>query len=491
MSDNANNEFVCGVTETGCKTDCNRLHGLFIHTFGCQLNEYDSEKVFMLLSEHYRPVFSIEEASVVFINSCSVRHKAEHKLYGLLGKLELEKQKRPDLIIGVGGCVAQQEGERILRRFSKVDFVVGTHNISQIPELIKKAKQSGNKTLSAKERINQALSVNMKDSWEKLPLSDEFGVMEKHGAAFGAYYSPTRAFVAIQRGCNNKCAYCVVPHTRGPEISRDFNEIIEEITEKTKHHPKEVMLLGTTVNSYGGDLLPSCSFAELVKRVAELPNVLQIRFTSPHPRLVSDEFIDLYQSIPKLAPHIHLPLQSGSNRILKLMNRGYTREQYFDIVTALKEKRPELSISTDLIVGFPTETEAEFEDTLDVIRRVNFCASYSFCYSERPNTSAFGRYDKGDMVDNKVSLKRLSILQKLQNELSLSFNKNYVGTKTSALIEGEHKHNSLHLRGRTPQNVLIKIELEKELGYSIIAKPIVNEVCVISATPHCIKGVMR
>lgn len=424
--------------------------GVFIKTYGCQMNEYDSEKMFQLLSDRYRPVQQLEQAAVVLVNTCSVREKAAGKLYSLLGRLRKVKQARPELVIGVAGCLAQQEGVAILKRSGVVDFVVGTHNISLIPSLVK-AAQSG---------IRNQVAVDYRDEWEELPAQLDAlpGIVEAQpGPSFGAFYSPVRAMVAIQRGCNKRCSFCVVPTTRGPEVSRNAEEVLREIRLKVRLGAREVMLLGQTVNSYGRDLSPRWRFDQLVKEVAAIDGLERIRFISPHPAEVRPEFIELYREVDKLCPNIHLPLQSGSDRILKLMNRNYRTARYLEIVEQLRAVRPDISITSDFIVGFPTESDADFRETLELVRRVHYVSSYSFKYSRRPNTSAMTHYDSAAEVPDSVADGRLRELQLLQQEISMEINAKSVGQLVQVLVEGRSNNISSLMRGRSPHNVPVEI----------------------------------
>lgn len=441
--------------------------GVFIKTFGCQMNEYDSEKVAFLLSPFYRKVRLLEEAELVFINTCSVRQKSEEKLFSMLGKLRKLKQGRPELIIGVGGCVAQQEGELILKRNTAVDFVVGTHNLSLIPALVQGVKQG----------LRRQVAVDYREEWEDIPL--DFSA-ESDTSVQGQ--SAVRALVAIQRGCNKNCSYCVVPRTRGAALSRHPAEIEREIKLKLRRGAREVLLLGQTVNSYGRDLDPAFDFAQLIKRIASLEGLKRIRFTSPHPAELRPELIELYGTVAQLMPHIHLPLQSGSDRILRLMRRGYRLSQYLQIVDKLRARVPELAVSSDLIVGFPTETEEEFEETLKVMEEVRFHASYSFCYSFRPNTEDSRRFCPKDAVAQEVAAERLKRLQELQDRISLQRNQELLARQVEILVEIPAGHISSSARGRTPQNTLVEIIGEGLLGGEIV------QVKIEHASPHGLRG---
>ncbi len=397
---------------------------VFIKTYGCQMNEYDSEKMFQLLSNNYSRVEDINAANLVIVNTCSVREKGEHKLFSLLGGLRELKEKNPDLVLGVGGCVAQQEGENIIKRNSAVDFVVGTHNLSLIPSLIENVKSG---------RGSQ-VAIDYREDWESLPEVEQ--PLDAEGV-LNFSSTPARALVAIQRGCNKKCAFCVVPTTRGPEVSRDAEEILREIKLKVRLGAKEVLLLGQTVNSYGRDLTPRYPFEDLIKRIAEIDGVARIRFTSPHPAEVKESFIKLYAEVPQLCPHIHLPLQSGSDRILKLMNRNYRIARYLEIVSNLKEIVPHIAITSDIIVGFPTETEEDYLASLDVMEKIRYSTVYSFKYSKRPNTKAIEQFKPEDEIPSDIASSRLTKLQALQDQHSHNFNKQFVDSEMEVLIESK------------------------------------------------------
>lgn len=452
------------------------LPGVFVRTFGCQMNEHDSQKILAVLSHTHRPVFSAEEAELILVNTCSVREKAENKVYSLLGTWRELKERRPELVIGVGGCVAQQEGEHLVRRHPFVDFVVGTHNISVIPELVEDAKAGR----------GPRVVVDYRQDWESLP---DFG-LETSGRSFdrdlaeasGLEGSWVRALVAIQRGCDKQCAFCVVPTTRGPELSRLPEAIEAEIKAKVALGAKEVLLLGQTVNSYGRDFQRQCSFADLIRRIAAIDGLRRIRFTSPHPADVDPEFIALYAEVPKLCPHIHLPLQSASDRILGLMNRTYDSKQYRLIVDQLREQCPAIAFSTDIIVGFPTETEEDFEKTLEMVADVRYNSSYSFVYSERPNTLASRLFKAGQIVERDVAHERLLRLQSLQNSISAELNALTVGSEVEVLVEGRSKRISSRMRGRSPQNIWVEIADTSSGPGDVVS------VAIESAGPHGLFG---
>ncbi len=404
---------------------------VFIKTFGCQMNEYDSLKLAKILEGSHIQVNRPEDADLVLINTCSVRDKPEHKLYSLLGEIHEIKAVNPNLTIGVGGCVAQQEGDAILKKSKDVGFVFGTHNLSLVPSLFDQFK-----------RTNQPqVAINYRDEWEEMPL--------------GFTDQPrTVAFISISRGCNKNCTYCIVPRTRGPEVSRPLDEILREIKILVHKGAREVVLLGQTVNSYGLDFSPRLSFVHLLREVAAIDGVKRIRFTSPHPQEIREDFIDLVCSEPKICRHVHMPLQSGSDAILKSMNRNYRRKRYLNIIESLKARVPDMAITTDIIVGFPGETREDFEQTLDVMRQVEFDASYSFAFSQRPGTEAATMMDD---VSQEEKFRRLYELQALQVELTNKKLGEWVGKDGELLIDGTTANNQSLLRGRLSQNIVVNL----------------------------------
>jgi tRNA-2-methylthio-N6-dimethylallyladenosine synthase len=406
---------------------------VYIRTFGCQMNEYDSLKLAKILEPSHTQVSRPEEADLVLINTCSVRDKPEHKLYSLLGEIREIKTTNPKLMIGVGGCVAQQEGDSIISKSRDVGFVFGTHNLSLVPSLIDRFK----------ETKEPQVAINYRDEWEEMPL--------------GFTDQPrTVAFVSISRGCNKNCTYCIVPRTRGPEVSRRPEEILREIKILAHKGAREVVLLGQTVNSYGLDFSPRGSFVGLLKEVAAIEEIKRIRFTSPHPQEIRQDFIDLVCSEPKVCRHVHMPLQSGSDVILKAMNRNYRRKKYLSIIQALKERVPDMAITTDIIVGFPGETREDFEQTLDIMRQVEFDSSYSFAFSPRPGTEAAAMVDD---VPHEEKLNRLYELQALQIELTNKKLQSWVGQEVELLIDGATAIDASLLRGRSSQNIVVNMGL--------------------------------
>lgn len=402
---------------------------LYVRTYGCQMNAYDSVRIKQMLSQDYEETDTTLDADLIIINTCSVRKKPEEKLFAVLGTLKPLKQKNKNLIIGVGGCVAQQYGSEIIKRVPHVDFVFGTHNLSLIPEFIKDSQCANN------------VKVDYREKWEDLPVTNP-------------YNGALSISIAISRGCNNRCAYCIVPQTRGPEVSRPSSQIIDEISLSVEQGTKEVLLLGQCVNSYGSDLDEDITFEKLLDKISKINGLERIRFTSPHPKHITDEFIDLVCSNPKICRHVHLPLQAGSNRILELMNRKYTKEHYLEIIEKIRRKVPDMAFTTDIIVGFPTETESDFLETVGVVEKVGFVNSYSFVYSPRPNTKSL---ELKDDISYSEKLGWLNFLQDRQYEVSARVLKDFIGKTTSILVDGYSKKDKTCLKGTNSQNITVNL----------------------------------
>ena len=418
--------------------------GVYIKTFGCQMNEYDTQKLYRILEHDYVPVATPEEAKLVLINTCSVRDKPEKKLYSMLGQFTEQKRMHPELMIGVGGCVAQQEGDSIVKRSKNVDFVFGTHNLSLVPSLIN-LRKNGSKP---------QVAIDYRDEWEDLPLGFADMDLSKNGQR-----DHVTAFIAISRGCNKNCAYCIVPTTRGPEASRDPEEILKEVRIAAHRGSKEIVLLGQTVNSYGLDLAPRWSFVQLLKQVAAVKGIERIRFTSPHPQEVRKDFIELVTSEPKICRHIHMPLQSGSDRVLKMMNRNYRREKYLRIIDDLKSRVPDMAITTDIIVGFPGETEEDFQQTMDVMNLVQFENSYSFAFSPRPGTAAA---EMPGQLSQEEKINRLQIYQARQNDIMTEKLESWVGRTAEVLVDGKNQYVDGCAQGRISQHFTVNFTKSDE-----------------------------
>ncbi|MFW7340360.1 tRNA (N6-isopentenyl adenosine(37)-C2)-methylthiotransferase MiaB [Pollutimonas sp. H1-120] len=416
-------------TPTAAKT-----RKLFIRTFGCQMNEYDSDKMADVLREDQGVEITQnpDEADIILFNTCSVREKAQEKVFSDLGRVQHLKQSNPDLIIGVGGCVASQEGEAIIKRASYVDVVFGPQTLHRLPQLIAKRRQSG-----------------------RSQVDISFPEIEKFDAMPPARVDGPTAFVSIMEGCSKYCSFCVVPYTRGAEVSRPFDDVLMEIADLADQGVKEVTLLGQNVNAYRGPMGDSAEiadFAMLLEYVHDVPGIERIRYTTSHPKEMTSRLIDAHGSLPKLVPFLHLPVQAGSDTILAAMKRGYTTLEFKSIVRRLRAARPGLTLSSDFIVGFPGETEAEFEKTMDLIRHVGFDQSFSFIYSRRPGTPAA---DLEDDTPKEVKLERLHRLQALINEQATAISQSMVGSVQRILVEKPSRRDPNELSGRTENNRIV------------------------------------
>ncbi len=400
---------------------------LFIKTHGCQMNEYDSARMSEVLADRGGLELTQEEstADVILINTCSIREKAQEKLFSQLGRWKAVKQARPDVLIGVGGCVASQEGEALLARAPYVDVVFGPQTLHRLPELLEARRRTG--------RAQVDIAFPEIEKFDHLPQPRAEG---------------PSAFVSIMEGCSKYCSYCVVPYTRGEEISRPFDDVIAEVAAFADQGVREVNLLGQNVNAFRGRLHDGghADLALLIRAIAEFPGIGRIRFTTSHPLEFSDSLIDAYRDVPKLANYLHLPVQSGSDRILGMMKRGYTVLEFKQKLRKLRAVRPDITLSTDFIVGFPGETEADFEQTLKLVADVGFDQSFSFIYSRRPGTPAANLPDD---TPDEVKRARLARLQTLLNANAMRYSEAMVGTRQVVLVEGPSKKNAQELSGRT------------------------------------------
>ena len=407
---------------------------VYIETYGCQMNEHDSERMFRLLeSFHYLETKDPKQADLILINTCSVREKPEHKVYSALGRFKKLKEEK-GTIIGVAGCVAQQEGDKLLDRVPYLDMVIGTHAIPVLPQLLKKIEASG-------ERVCET-------SFDQNGRYLEAVLPEKP-------VGKVKSYVTIMQGCDHFCSFCIVPYVRGREKSRSSREIIEEVKHLAEMGVKEVCLLGQNVNGYGKGLEEKINFSELLERINEIERLQRIRFTTSHPKDLSEELIRAFSKLSKLCEHIHLPFQSGSNKILKAMHRGYTKESYLEKIDRLKKVCPSIAITADVIVGFPGEEEKDFEETLDLMRKVRFDDLFSFKYSPRKGTRAAQFTDK---VEEKVKQDRLSTLQGIQREITLQKNQALEGQVEEVLVEGQSKQSDQDVTGRTRSNKIVNFE---------------------------------
>ena len=439
-----------------------------LRTFGCQMNQHDAEKITNLLyHEGFRATEDPGAADLLLIHTCSIREKAEQKLYSELGALSPLKAGSKATIIGVGGCVAQQEGERLLERFPHVDFVFGAQNLVHLPSMIGAARE--------RER---SLRLDYGPN-----LQERFELPERHPE-----YAPTtagRAFVTVMEGCDLFCSYCVVPRTRGREVSRSSRSILNEVRALAEQGVIEVTLLGQTVNAYGrvrpGRAVGEVAFSELIRQVAAVPGIQRIRFTSPHPLFMAEDLIACYGEVPELCPHLHLPLQSGSSRVLEAMRRRYDREAYVQIVERLRQVRPDIAITTDLIVGFSGETREDFEQTLSLVRELGFVDSFSFKYSPRPETPATRRGLQP--IEPGEAQARLEELQALQRSLTLAAHQRRVGSSTSVLVEGDSRRGAGQLCGRCPYNRVVNFSAPGPVVPGTLV-----DVHVCGVTPHSLLG---
>ncbi len=433
---------------------------LYIKTFGCQMNEYDSAKMADVLhaSHAMETTGDPAEADVILFNTCSVREKAQEKVFHDLGRVRHLKRERPGLLIGVGGCVASQEGEAIVRRAPYVDFVFGPQTLHRLPELIEARRLSGAAQVD--------ISFPEVEKFDRLPPARVEG--------------PT-AFVSIMEGCSKYCTFCVVPYTRGEEVSRRFDDVLTEVAELTEQGVKEVTLLGQNVNAYRGAMDDGeiAELATLLEYVAEIPGLERLRYTTSHPREFTPRLIDAFANLPQLASHVHLPVQSGSDRVLAAMKRGYTALEYRSIVRRLRTARPDISITSDFIIGFPGETDADFDLTMNLIDDIRFDASFSFVYSARPGTPAAALRDD---TPHEIKLARLQALQAKVEGHARAISHSMVGTHQRILVEGAAKRDASELAGRTSNNRMVNFSGPSRLIGRFI------DVTITAARSHSLRG---
>ena len=417
-----------------------------IQTWGCQMNEEDSEQLALSLQKiGFTASTDVRNAHVVLLNTCSVRKKPEDKAFSLLGELALIKQNRPEMVIGVCGCMAQARADEIRRRAPHVDFVLGTGDISQVGALVEEALQG-------------------RKFQKRVLLPERKGaVVTDIPARITERYPKLKAFVPIQYGCDKFCSFCIVPATRGRERSRPTEEILEEVRNLAASGTKEVTLLGQTVNSYGKNLLEGrVPFSELLRLVADVPGIERIRYMSPYPRDFKSDLIDVIRDVPQVMPHLHMPLQAGCDELLKAMKRQYTRESFAAILAEVREKVPDCLVTTDVIVGFPGETEEQFERTLDAIREFRFYGAYMFIYSPRPDTPAADM----EQLPYRLKQERLTRLVDLQHGIAGEWNRSFVGREMEVLVEGASPKDKGKLQGYAQQFVMCHFpgDLEKYRG---------------------------
>jgi len=421
------------------------------------MNEHDSEKILEFLeSIHYLPTPEPERADLILVNTCSVREKSEQKFYSLLGRLK-NYRKQGRVLFGVGGCVAQQEGAALLEKAPFIDVVFGTSAIHRLPDLIETARKTGSAQIDTE-------------------FADQFHPFERSGCPGP---SKVKAYVTIMQGCDNFCSFCVVPFVRGREKSRPSQDIIREIGKLAGFGVREVTLLGQNVNSYGLNCPGELSFPDLIRAVNQIEGIERIRFTTSHPKDLSSDLIDCFGKVAKLCPHMHLPLQSGSTRILEKMNRGYTRKEYLEKIGRLRQACPEIVLTTDFIVGFPGESEKDFEETLDIVTEIEYDEFFSFKYSDRPMTQA-SHYDK--KLPDREKARRLTVLQERQQAITMKKNERLVGSRVEVLVEGRSKRDPQRWSGRSGTHKVVNFEGPPSLQGDVI------RVEVLAAYPHSLYG---
>lgn len=437
---------------------------LFIKTHGCQMNEYDSSRMIDLLRESHEVELTdtADNADILLLNTCSIREKAQEKVFDQLGRWKKLKKDNPDAIIGVGGCVASQEGQAIIDRAPYVDMVFGPQTLHRLPEMITKADNEG--------------GVGVVDV--------SFPEIEKFDELPGPGVDGPTAFVSIMEGCSKYCSFCVVPYTRGEELSRPVEDVLEEVRDLASQGVREVNLLGQNVNAYDGETLDgdTMDLAELITWVADIDGIDRIRFTTSHPVEFSDALINVYDQVPELVSHLHLPVQAGSDRILALMKRGHTALEYKSKIRKLRRIRPNLSLSSDFIIGFPGETEKDFEDTMKLINDVGFDVSFSFVYSARPGTPAA---DFADDTPEAVKKERLAILQDRINQQAQEISRRMVGNTERILVTGISKKDPGEYQGRTENNRVVnfRTDVPDVIGSFV-------DVEITEALPNSLRGVM-
>ncbi|OAM41415.1 tRNA (N6-isopentenyl adenosine(37)-C2)-methylthiotransferase MiaB [Eikenella sp. NML97-A-109] len=407
---------------------------VYIRTFGCQMNEYDSDKMLAVLAEEHGGIEQVAEpdnADIILFNTCSVREKAQEKVFSDLGRIKPIKQKNPNVIIGVSGCVASQEGAAIIERAPYVDVVFGPQTLHRLPKMIVDKETTGHSQVDI--------------SFPEIEKFDHLPPARVNGGS---------AFISIMEGCSKYCSFCVVPYTRGEEFSRPLNDVLTEIAGLAQQGVKEINLLGQNVNAYRGEMDNGeiCDFAALLRIVHEIPGIERLRFTTSHPREFSDAIIECYRDLPKLVSHLHLPIQSGSDRVLSAMKRGYTALEYKSIIRKLRAIRPDLCLSSDFIVGFPSETEREFEQTLKLVKDIAFDLSFVFIYSPRPGTPAANLPDD---TPHEEKVRRLEALNEVIEAETARINQTMLGTVQRCLVEGVSKKDPDQIQARTANNRVV------------------------------------
>lgn len=441
---------------------------VFVKTYGCQMNEYDSDKMVDVLNatQGMEPTDNVEDADVILFNTCSIREKAQEKVFSELGRMKALKAAKPDLVIGVGGCVASQEGAAIVSRAPYVDVVFGPQTLHRLPDLINRRQSTG---------LSQ--------------VDISFPEIEKFDHLPPARVDGPSAFVSIMEGCSKYCSYCVVPYTRGEEVSRPFEDVLAEVAGLADQGVREVTLLGQNVNAYRGTMGGTseiADFALLIEYVAEIPGIERIRYTTSHPKEFTSRLVELYERCDKLVNHLHLPVQHASDRVLMAMKRGYSVLEYKSIIRRLRTIRPDMSMSSDFIIGFPGETDADFDKLMAMVHDIGYDTSFSFIFSPRPGTPAANLHDD---TPHDVKLRRLQILQAAIEENVVRISQGMVGTVQRILVEGPARKDPTELHGRTENNRVVNFALpgipqaqrDRMVGQMV-------DVSITQAFPHSLRG---
>jgi tRNA-2-methylthio-N6-dimethylallyladenosine synthase len=407
---------------------------LYIETYGCQMNEYDSDRIKNALDAE--PTDDPKSADIIIINTCAIREKADHKAFSSLGKFKSLKANNPDKIVGIAGCVAQLYGDKLLKKMPHIDFVLGPRAIPKLPDIISKIEREKRRTVET--------SYDIEELFEIEPYHREGKVT---------------AYVSVQQGCNKRCTYCIVPHVRGDEVNRPLKDILRETTNLVNKGVREITFIGQTVNSWKEN---GYKFGDLIRAAGDVENLKRIRFTTSYPRDITKRMIDAMKDVPQVCHHLHLPVQSGSDKVLSRMKRTYTRLWYTDTISRLKDAVPDLTVSTDIIIGFPGETSQDFEETMSLMKEVEFESAYSFKFSPRPGTPA-AEYAEEEMVEPSIASARLSELQEFQKDITSRKNLSRVGHVEEVLVEGESRNDPNFISGRTDHNRILNFKGTKDL----------------------------
>ncbi|MCZ6790779.1 MAG: tRNA (N6-isopentenyl adenosine(37)-C2)-methylthiotransferase MiaB [Candidatus Dadabacteria bacterium] len=407
---------------------------LYIETYGCQMNEYDSDRIKNALDAE--PTDDPKSADIIIINTCAIREKADHKAFSSLGKFKSLKANNPDKIIGIAGCVAQLYGDKLLKKMPHIDFVIGPRAIPKLPDIISKIEREKRRTVET--------SYDIEELFEIEPYHREGKVT---------------AYVSVQQGCNKRCTYCIVPRVRGNEVNRPLKDILRETTNLINKGVREITFIGQTVNSWKEN---GNKFGDLIRAAGDVENLERIRFTTSYPRDITKRMIDAMKDVPQVCHHLHLPVQSGSDKVLSRMKRTYTRRWYTDTISRLKDAVPDLTVSTDIIIGFPGETSQDFKETMSLMKEVEFESAYSFKFSPRPGTPA-AEYAEEEIVEPSIASARLSELQEFQKDITSRKNLSRVGHVEEVLVEGESRNDPNFISGRTNHNRILNFKGTKDL----------------------------